>query len=229
MENKLLARIVRECEPLTRAIEPVQFGTGQEIYSAGGLIHHLYFPTGGVLASIMELRGGGTAGTLTVGNEGVVGLSVWLGLKRSPERVVQQGAGELLRVTARDFCRCIQDRPRIESLLKHFLAYSLRFASQNAACTSHHSLRQRVCRWLLSSFERSGYAELRLSHALLAHLLGARRQRVSEVTAELQRGGLIRYQRTSIRLLDRLGLEKCACECFAELRASYARLFEQGL
>lgn len=85
-----------------------------------------------------------------------------------------------------------------------------------------------MCRWLLSSFERAGSAELRLSHALLAHLLGARRQRVSEVTAELQRGGLIRYQRTSIRVLDRAGLE-CACECFAELRASYARLFEQAL
>lgn len=229
MGNKLLSTIVRECEPLRRVIEPVEFAPGQEIYSAGGVIRHLYFPTRGVLSSIMELRGGGTAETLTVGNEGVVGLSVWLGVKRSQERVLQQGAGEVLRVSAREFCHCIRGRPRIELVLKHFLAYSLRFAAQNAACTSHHSLRQRVCRWLLGSFERAGSSELRLSHALLAHLLGARRQRVSEVTADLQRHGLIRYQRTSIRLLDRVALEKCACECFEELRASYARLCEQTL
>jgi len=229
MENKLLARIVRDCEPLARMVEPVEFASGEDIYSAGSLIRHVYFPTRGVLSSILELRGGGTAETLTVGNEGLVGLSVWLGVKRSPERVLQQGAGELLRVSARDFCNCIKGRPRIESVLKFFLAYTLRVTAQNAACSSHHSLRQRVCRWLLSSFERAGSGELRLSHALLAHLLGARRQRVSEVTAELQRNGLIRYQRTSIRLIDRAGLEKSACECFAELRASYARLLEQTL
>jgi CRP-like cAMP-binding protein len=137
---------------------------------------------------------------------------------------VHQGPGELLRISGRAFCRGIEGSKRATTLLKHFTAYSLRFGYQTAACNAHHSVEQRMCRWLLITADRLGASKIRLSQALLAYVLGTRRQSVGAVAAKLQGHALISYRRADIEIADRLGLEKRSCECYHALRQAHGEL-----
>jgi CRP-like cAMP-binding protein len=154
----------------------------------------------------------------------MIGLPIWLGIERSISQIVQQAPGELLRISKRAFCRGIEGSKRATTLLKHFTAYSLRFGYQTAVCNAHHSVEQRMCRWLLITADRLEASKLRLSQALLAHMLGARRQSVGAVAAKLQSQALINYRRGNIEIADRRELEKRSCECFHALRQAYGEL-----
>ena len=226
--NRLLDSIKRSCA-LEGSIESVSFPVGHEIAVPGKPLRHFYFPTSGVLSALVQLQEGETAETLIIGSEGMVGLSVWLGLSTSLEHILQQAPGEILRIPARVFCKRIIGSRRTERLLKRFTAYSLRFGAQSAVCNSHHDVRQRACRWLLDMADRSNSDALNLTQSLLAHMLGVRRQSVSDLYAKLQRSELIRYGRSEIQILDRKRLEGLACECYREMRHLYEQLVSPAL
>lgn len=218
--NLLLQSIAKECG-LESAIESVQFPPGHQIAAPGQPLRHFYFPVSGVLSMMAHLREGQTAEALSVGSEGMVGLPVWLGISSGLESVLQQVSGKLLRIPTRVFCKRIVGHRRTERLLKRFTAYSLRFTSQAILCCSHHTVEQRACRWLLKMADRAHSMALHLTHSLLAHVLGVRRQSVTEVARELQEAGIIHYRRGVIQILNRKMLETAACECYADMNALY--------
>ena len=221
MENRLLNSILRDCPQLRGAVDIVNFPVGHEVCAPKRPLKHLYFPMGGLLSTLVPLKEGGSAESLTVGNEGMVGLSVWFGLRESLEQVLQQGSGDVARVSAREFCTAIPAHRRTERLLKRFAAYSLRFSAQNTVCNAHHDVTQRLCRWLLTSSDRLNGGRLSFTQSLLAHMLGVRRQTIGEVASELQRKRLIRYRRSDIQIADRHALESRSCECYGEMRSLY--------
>jgi CRP-like cAMP-binding protein len=229
LENRLLDSILRDCAELRDAVEIVNFPIGHEICAPHQTLRHLYFPIGGVLSTLVALREGGSAESLTVGNEGMIGLSVWLGLRENLEQVLQQASGEVARVPAREFCAVIPGHRHTERLLKRFTAYSLRFGSQNMVCNAHHDVTQRLCRWLLTSADRVSGSKLNLTHNLLAHMLGVRRQTIGEIAGELQAQRLIRYRRSDIQLIDRRALESLSCECYAEVKHLYQSVVGSAL
>jgi CRP-like cAMP-binding protein len=222
--NLLLEALLGDCRSLRKNLERVTYPLGHVVALQNRPLTHVYFPTAGsVLSVLLQLKDGGTAETMTVSKEGMIGLSIWFGIERSLSQIVQQGPGELLRISGRAFCRGIEGSKRATRLLKHFTAYSLRFGYQTAVCNAHHSVEQRMCRWLLIT-DRLEASKIRLSQALLAYMLGARRQSVGAVAAKLQRQALISYRRADIEIADRLELEKRSCECYHALRQAYGEL-----
>lgn len=226
--NLLLESIANDCG-LQRAIEPVQFPAGHQIAAPGQPLRHFYFPLSGVLSTMTHLREGKTAETQTIGNEGMVGIQVWLGVASSLESVLQQAPGRVLRIPARLFCKQIIGHRHTERLLKRFTAYSLRFGSQVGVCNSHHPVRQRTCRWLLTMADRAHSAQLQLTHSLLAHMLGVRRQSITEVARALSDAGAIRYGRGTIQILDRAALQEASCECYSDMNRLYDTLVRAAL
>src|SRR5262249_2638368 len=157
-------------------------------------------------------------------------ISVWLGLTESLEQIVQQGCGELARIPARKFCAQIPGHHRTERLLKRFTAYSLCFRTQNAVCNRHHDVTQRMCRWLLTAADRTHSSDpLPYTHTLIARMLGARRQTVTEIAVRLQRTGVIRYRRSSLRIVDRGKMEGLTCHCYTDMKRLYERLVASAL
>jgi CRP-like cAMP-binding protein len=224
-ENLLLVAILRDCRALRRSLERVAYPLGHVVAVQNRPLTHVYFPTGGsVLSVLLQLQDGGTAEAMTVSREGMVGLPIWLGIERGHSQVVLQGPGELLRVSRRDFCGGIEGSKRATNLLKHFTAYSLRFGYQTAVCNARHSVEQRLCRWLLINADRLEAGKMQLSQALLAYMLGARRQSVGAAAAKLQGLALINYCRGDIEIADRVALEKRSCECYHALRQAYGEL-----
>jgi CRP-like cAMP-binding protein len=223
--NLLLKALLRDCRSLHKNLERVTYPLGYVVALQNRPLTHVYFPTGGsVLSVLLQLKDGGTAEAMTVSKEGMIGLPIWLGIERSLSQIVQQGPGELLRISGRAFCRGIEGSRRATTLLKHFTAYSLRFGYQTAVCNAHHSVEQRMCRWLLITADRLGARKIRLSQALLAYMLGARRQSVGAAAAKLQGEALISYRRADIEIADRLELEKRSCECYQALRQAHGEL-----
>ncbi len=223
--NLLLEALLMDCRSLCKNLERITYPLGYVVALQNRPQTHVYFPTGGsVLSVLLQLKDGGTAEAMTVSREGMIGLPIWFGIERSLSQIVQQGPGELLRISGRAFCRGIEGSKRAATLLKHFTAYSLRFGYQTAVCNAHHSVEQRACRWLLITADRLQASKIRLSQALLAHMLGTRRQTVGEVAAKLQGQGLISYHRARVEITDRPGLEKRSCECYHAIGQAYGEL-----
>jgi CRP-like cAMP-binding protein len=170
-----------------------------------------------------HLPEGVSAETLVIGNEGMVGVPIWLGISDSLESVLQRTPGEIIRVPAQIFCKRIVGHRRTERLIKRFIGYSLHSGAQTTLCNAHHEIKQRVCRWLLTMADRVKKNKLKLTHALLAHTLGVRRQSISEIARQLQTAGILRYRRGEVQILDRQKLEATACECYVEIKRSYDR------
>jgi CRP-like cAMP-binding protein len=226
--NLLLRSIARDCG-LEGWIESVQFPAGYPIASPGQLLKYFYFPISGVLSTMVQLREGAAAETLTIGNEGMVGVPIWLGVPSSLESVLQRMPGEILRIPARVFCKRIVGHRKTERLLKRFTAYSLRCGSQTNLCNAHHDIQQKMSRWLLNIADRVKSLKLKLTHSSLAHLLGVRRQSVTEVARNMQSAGVIRYRRGEVQILDRHKLEEMTCECYDEMNRLYDRLVRAAL
>jgi CRP-like cAMP-binding protein len=226
--NLLLDSICRECG-LGAWVEPVEFPIGHEIAAPGRNAGYFYFPTSGVLSTGIQLREGTVAASLTIGNEGMVGVPVWLGVTTALESVLQQLPGQIMRIPARAFCERIVGHRRTERLVKRFIAYSMRFGSQTAACNAYHSVGQRMSRWLLDMLDRAHSTRINITQASLAHTLGVRRQSVTEAALYMQQSGIIRYKRGEIRILDRQGLETSTCECYSEMNRLYDRLVRAAL
>ena len=217
MKNRLLNRLPRsEYKFLTRSEKTVSLAQGEEIYGEDGpgSLPHVYFPMSGVIALTVRLKDGNEVETATIGNEGMIGLPVALGLDSSPIRAISQVSGEGLKIPAPVFLEAMKPSGTLNRLVRRYTAYSLRYASQTVACNLMHSVEERMCRWLLMSHDRVENDEFSLTHKYLAEMLGVSRQTITVIAGTLQKAGLITYRRGVIRVVNREGLEATSCECY---------------
>ena len=205
-------------------LEAVELPLGEVLYESGSTLSHVYFPTTAIVSLLYVMEDGASAEIAVVGNEGVVGISLFMGGESTPSRAVVQGAGHGFRLRA----QTIRDEanragPVLRLLLRYTQALITQMA-QTAVCNRHHSLDQQLCRWLLLSLDRLQGKELVMTQELIANMLGVRREGVTEAARSLQKVGLIRYARGRIAVLDRPGLEQRTCECYAVVKREYDRL-----
>jgi len=205
-------------------VEHITMPLGQVLYEPGATLSHVYFPTDSIVSLLYVMENGASAEIAVVGNEGIVGISLFMGGESTPSRAVVQSAGEGFRVRA----QMMKDEfNRAGPVLHLFLRYTqalITQMAQTAVCNRHHSLDQQLCRWLLLSLDRLRNNELVMTQELIANMLGVRREGVTEGALKLQQDGLIHYVRGRITVLDRSGLEKRTCECYAVVKKEYDRL-----
>jgi len=197
---------------------------GQVLYEPGGTLSHVYFPTTAIVSLLYVMENGASAEIAVVGNDGIIGISLFMGGESTPSRAVVQSAGQGYRLKA----QLMKDEfdksgPVLHLLLRYTQALITQMA-QTAVCNRHHSLDQQLCRWLLLSLDRLQDNELVMTQELIANMLGVRREGVTEGALKLQEAGLIRYARGRITVLNRAGLEKRTCECYAVVKKEYDRL-----
>jgi CRP-like cAMP-binding protein len=197
---------------------------GKVLYEPGTKLSHVVFPTTAIVSLLYVMENGASAEIAIVGNEGIVGVSLFMGGKSTPSRAVVQSAGQGLRLKAdllmREFSRT---GPLLHLLLRYTQALITQMA-QTAVCNRHHSLDQQLCRWLLLSLDRLTSNELVMTQELIANMLGVRREGVTAAAGNLHKAGLIDYRRGRIRVLDRARLERRTCECYAVVKKEYDRL-----
>ena len=227
-ENHLLAALPdAEWQRWLPQLERVEMPLGQVLYESGVTLSHVYFPTTAIVSLLYVMENGASAEIAVVGNEGIVGISLFMGGDSTSSRAVVQSAGLGLRLKAQilkdDFNRA---GPVLHLLLRYTQALITQMA-QTAVCNRHHSLDQQLCRWLLLSLDRLQGNELVMTQELIANMLGVRREGVTEGALKLQQAGLIRYARGHISVLDRDGLQKRSCECYAVVKKEYARLLPE--
>jgi len=209
-------------------MEWVDMPLGQVVYESGSTQSHVYFPTTAIVSLLYVMENGSSAEIAVVGNEGVVGISLFMGGESTPSRGVVQSAGQGYRMTAQAIKEEFKRAPVLHLLLRYTQALITQMA-QTAVCNRHHSLDQQLCRWLLLSLDRLQGNELVMTQELIANMLGVRREGVTEGATKLQNLGLIRYSRGRITVLDRPGLEKRTCECYAVVKREYDRLLPDTL
>ncbi len=205
-------------------LEAVDMPLGKTLYESGGALLHVYFPTTSIVSLLYVMEDGASAEIAVVGNEGLVGISLFMGGQTTPSRAVVQSVGRGFRLKA-DLLMLEFNRagPVLHLLLRYTQALITQMA-QTAVCNRHHSLDQQLCRWLLLSLDRLTSKHLVMTQELIANMLGVRREGVTEAAGHLQKAGLIRYRRGQITVLDRERLEKRTCECYAVVKKEYDRL-----
>ena len=224
-QNHLLAALpAAEYERLLPHLELVRMPLGAVLYESGGQLQHVYFPTNSIVSLLYVLEDGASAEIAVVGNEGILGISLFMGGETTPSRAVVQSAGYGYRLKAHllkaEFNRA---GPVLQLLLRYTQALITQM-TQTAVCNRHHSVEQQLCRWLLLSLDRLSSSELNMTQELIANMLGVRREGVTEAAGNLQRAGLIRYSRGHIQILDRPGLERAVCECYSVVKKEFDRL-----
>lgn len=223
--NQLLATLPEaEMLRLLPELVPVDLPLGQVLYEAGVAEQHVYFPTSAIVSLLYVMENGDSAEIALVGNEGVVGFSVFMGGNSTPSRAVIQSAGKGLRMQARTIKQEFDRAGPVMHLLLRYIQALITQMSQTAVCNRHHSLGQQLCRWLLLSLDRLPGNELVMTQELIANMLGVRREGVTEAALKLQAAGLIKYARGHITVLDRAGLETRSCECYEVVKKEYDRL-----
>ncbi len=224
-QNHLLAALpAAEFDRLSPHLELVPMPLGEALYESGGELRHVYFPTTSIVSLLYVLEDGSSAEIAIVGNEGILGVSLFMGGETTPSRAVVQSAGYGYRLKSvllkKEFSR---GGPVLHLLLRYTQALITQM-TQTAVCNRHHSVEQQLCRWLLLSLDRLTSASLTMTQELIANMLGVRREGVTEAAGKLQRDGLIKYSRGRIEVLDRPGLEKAVCECYAVVKMEFDRL-----
>jgi CRP-like cAMP-binding protein len=224
-KNHLLESLPEaEWKRLEPVLEEVDLPLGMVLYESGSTLSHVYFPTTAIVSLLYVMENGSSAEIAVVGNEGIVGVALFMGGESTPSRAVVQSAGKGYRLgAARMKTEFNLAGPVLHLLLRYTQALLTQMA-QTAVCNRHHSLDQQLCRWLLLSLDRLHGNELVMTQELIANMLGVRREGVTEGALKLQRTGLIRYSRGHITVLDRSGLESRSCECYAVVKKEYDRL-----
>jgi CRP-like cAMP-binding protein len=205
-------------------LEEVDLPLGRVLYESGSKLSHVYFPTTAIVSLLYVMENGASAEIAVVGNEGIVGVSLFMGGETTPSRAVVQSAGKGYRLSAEHMKTEFNRAGPVLHLLLRYTQALLTQMAQTAVCNRHHSLDQQLCRWLLLSLDRLQGDELVMTQELIANMLGVRREGVTESALKLQRAGLIRYSRGHITVLDRAGLEQRSCECYAVVKKEYDRL-----
>jgi len=225
IDNQLLAALrPPERERVFAQLELVPMRPGDVLYESGRPLAHVYFPTDCIVALLYVLEDGTSAEMAVVGNEGLIGVALFMGGETTPSRAVAQSAGFAFRLNSAALKQEFHRGGAVQLLLLRYTQALLTQMAQTAACNRHHSVDQRLCRWLLLSLDRVPSNQLNLTQELIAGMLGVRREGVTEAAGNLQRAGLIRYNRGRITVLDRCGLEARVCECYATVKNEFARL-----
>ena len=223
--NHLLAALpAADYERIAPHLELMTMKLGDVLYEPGGRLRYVYFPTTSIVSLLYVLADGASAEIAIVGNEGILGISLFMGGETTPSRAVVQSAGHALRLRA----QLLKDEfgrfgPMMQLLLRYTQALITQMA-QTAVCNRHHSVDEQLCRWLLLSLDRLSSNELSMTQELIANMLGVRREGVTEAAGKLQAAGLIRYRRGRITVLDRQGLEARSCECYGVVKREFDRL-----
>jgi len=224
-QNHLLDALpVADYERLAAHLELIPMRLGDVLYESGDRLRFVYFPTTSIVSLLYVMEDGASAEIAVVGNEGILGISLFMGGETTPSRAVVQSAGHGFRLKAallkNEFGRF---GPTMHLLLRYTQALITQMA-QTAVCNRHHSVDQQLCRWLLLSLDRLSSNELAMTQELIANMLGVRREGVTEAAGKLQEAGLIQYRRGRITVLDRPGLEARACECYQVVKTEFDRL-----
>ena len=229
-KNSLLAALPdAEWQRWLQGLELVEMPLGQVLYESGSTLSHVYFPTTAIVSLLYVMENGASAEIAVVGNEGLVGVSLFMGGESTPSRAVVQSAGHGFRLEAQTMKTEFDRAGPVLHLLLRYTQALITQMSQTAVCNRHHSLDQQLCRWLLLSLDRLQGSELVMTQDLIANMLGVRREGVTEGALKLQQAGLIRYARGRISVLDRPGLERRTCECYAVVKKEYDRLLPEKL
>lgn len=205
-------------------LESVELPLGAVLYEAGNRLTHVYFPTTAIVSLICVMDNGATTEIAMVGNEGLVGVSLFMGGESTTSRAVVQSAGLGYRLTANQVMEEFNRTGPVMNLLLRYTQALITQMAQTAVCNRHHSLDQQLCRWLLLSMDRLRSNELVLTQELIAKLLGVRREGITEAAGRLHAAGLIAYRRGHVTVLDRAQLERRSCECYAVVTREYNRL-----
>jgi CRP-like cAMP-binding protein len=229
-DNFLLAALPdAEWQRWRHFLEKVEMPLGEVLYESGATLTHVYFPTTSIVSLLYVMENGASAEIAVVGNEGLVGVSLFMGGESTPSRAVVQSAGHGLRLKAQLMKEEFDRAGAVLHLLLRYTQALITQMAQTAACNRHHTLDQQLCRWLLLSLDRLRANELAMTQELIANMLGVRREGVTEAALKLQQAGLISYTRGRITVLDRAGLERRTCECYAVVKREYDRLLPERL
>ncbi len=224
-QNHLLAALPATAfERVAAHLELVTIPLGEMLYEPGGQLQHAYFPTTSIVSLHYVMESGSSSESAGVGNEGVVGIALFMGGDTTPNSAVVQTAGHAYRLEGRLLKQEFARAGLVQRLLLRYTQALITQVSQTAACNRLHSVEQRLCRWLLLTLDRVPARELVMTQELVAGMLGVRRESITEAAGKLQHAGLIRYRRGHIAVLERSGLETRACECYAVIKKEMSRL-----
>ncbi|HSW05679.1 Crp/Fnr family transcriptional regulator [Aquabacterium sp.] len=228
--NQLLASLpADEWRRWMPQLEAVDMPLGQVLYESGSTLSHVYFPSTAIVSLLYVMENGASAEIAVVGNEGIVGISLFMDGNSTPSRAVVQSAGQGLRLKAQTMKEEFDRAGAVMHLLLRYTQALITQMAQTAVCNRHHSLDQQLCRWLLLSLDRLRGNELVMTQELIANMLGVRREGVTAAALKLQEVGLIRYARGRIAVLDRQGLEQRTCECYGVVKKEYDRLLPASI
>lgn len=227
-QNHLLDALPEEdFQRIVPMLELVEMPLGQALYESGGHLKHVYFPTTSIVSLLYVLESGASAEIAVVGNEGILGISLFMGGETTPSRAVVQSAGHGYRLSAKQLKEEFNRAGHMMHLLLRYTQALITQMAQTAVCNRHHAVEQQLCRWLLLSLDRLAANEVNMTQELIANMLGVRREGVTEAAGKLQRAGLIEYARGHIKVIDRPGLEKRVCECYQVVKAEFDRLLPE--
>jgi CRP-like cAMP-binding protein len=224
-ENHLLAALPEASfQELLPFLEGVSLPLGMVVYESGGTQGYVYFPTSSIVSLLYVLADGASAEIAVTGNEGLVGIALFMGGETTPSRAVVQSAGHGYRLRASVLKKEFESGGTLQHLLLRYTQALITQMTQTAVCNRHHAVDQQLCRWLLLSLDRLATNELVMTQELIANMLGVRREGVTEAAGKLQSEGLIHYSRGHITILDRRQLEARVCECYGVVKKEYDRL-----
>ena len=224
-QNHLLAALpAAEFDPLAAHLQRIPMQVGEILYEPDEQLQYAYFPTTAIVSLHYVIESGASAEIAGVGNEGVVGISLFMGGDTTPSSAVVQTAGHAYRLPRHLLKNEFDRGGPLQRLLLRYTQALITQMAQTAVCNRHHSIEQQLCRWLLVTLERVPSGQLVMTQELVASMLGVRREGITEAAGKLQQAGVIRYRRGHIAVLDRVGLERRSCECYGVVKAEIDRL-----
>jgi len=225
LDNHILNALPHlERERLFPHLKLVSLALGTVLYESGETLRHIYFPTNSIVSLLYVMKDGSSAEIAVVGNEGALGVSLFMGGETTPSRALVQSAGYAYRLTGRRLKLEFNRHGEMLHILLRYTQSLITQMAQTAVCNRHHSLEQQLCRWLLLSLDRLSGNQLNMTQELIANMLGVRREGVTEAAGKLQKMGAMRYARGKIVVLDRPLLERLSCECYAVVKKETDRL-----
>ncbi|HEX3636832.1 MAG TPA: Crp/Fnr family transcriptional regulator [Paraburkholderia sp.] len=227
-DNHLLSVLPKtEWERIAPHLVELDMPLGEVVYESGDRLDYVYFPTTAIVSLLYVMEDGASAEIAIVGNEGLIGIALFMGGETTPSRAVVQSAGQAYRLGAHILKEEFHRAGPVQRLLLRYTQALITQMAQTAVCNRHHSIDQQLCRWLLLSVDRLPSNELRMTQELIANMLGVRRSGVTEAAMKLQDAGLIRYSYGHIEVIDRPGLEARVCECYGVVRREFDRLLPE--
>jgi CRP-like cAMP-binding protein len=229
LQNQILSALPQaERERLFPHLQRVELPLGKVLYESGGRLRHVYFPTDSIVSLLYVMENGASAEIAVVGNDGAIGVALFMGGETTTNRAIVQSAGSAYRLSGARLKREFDLHGELLHILLRYTQALFTQMSQTAVCNRHHSVDQQLCRWLLLSLDRLDSNQLSMTQELIANMLGVRREGVTEAAGKLQKSGAIEYSRGKIKVLNRPQLERSSCECYAVVKKETARLLLLG-